>query len=148
MALLTDAAIQAAINAKTKPLGALGRIESLAADIARFQNTLRPRMERCGLIIFAADHGIAGKGVSKFPQAVTRQMVLNFLAGGAAANVFAATSGVSLRVVDAGVAGDPIIHSRLISRRIAPGTASSLHGQQPAWPGNDTGPACRRPGRR
>lgn len=128
MALLTDAAIQAAINAKTKPLGALGRIESLAADIARFQNTLRPRMERCGLIIFAADHGIAGKGVSKFPQAVTRQMVLNFLAGGAAANVFAATSGVSLRVVDAGVAGDPIIHSRLISRRIAPGTASSLHG--------------------
>ncbi len=125
MSRLTDAQIQAAIDAKTKPLGALGRIEALAADIARFQNTLSPRMERCGLIVFAADHGIAEEGVSNFPQAVTRQMVANFLAGGAAANVFAATAGIDMRVVDAGVAGEPILHPRLINRRIGPGTSNS-----------------------
>ena len=125
---LTDEAIQWAIDTKTKPLGALGRIETLAADIARFQNTIRPQMERCGLIIFAADHGIAEEGVSHFPQAVTRQMVLNFLAGGAAANVFATTSGVDMRVVDAGIVGEPIADPRLISRRVAPGTASSAQG--------------------
>lgn len=130
MPTLTDAAIQAAIDGKTKPLGALGRIEELAADIARFQNTLRPEMERCGLIIFAADHGIAEEGVSNFPQAVTRQMVENFLSGGAAANVFAATAGVSLRVVDAGIAGNQIADGRLISRRIGAGTANSA--RQPA----------------
>lgn len=126
MTRLTDAQIQAALDAKTKPLGALGRIETLAADIARFQNTLTPRMDRCGLIVFAADHGIAEEGVSKFPQAVTRQMVANFLAGGAAANVFAATAGVDMRVVDAGVAGEPVVHPRLINRRIGPGTGNSV----------------------
>ena len=65
-----------------------------------------PRMETCRLTIFAADHGIAAEGVSAYPQAVTRQMVQNFLDGGAAANVFAGSVGVELRVVDAGVAGD------------------------------------------
>lgn len=126
--MLTDANIQAAIDAKTKPLGSLGRIESLAADIARFQNTLAPEMERCGLIVFAADHGIAAEGVSQFPQEVTRQMVLNFLSGGAAANVFAREAGIDIRVVDAGVAGEPIVHPALISRNIAPGTANSVTG--------------------
>lgn len=125
MSALTDAQIQTALDAKTKPLGALGRIEVLAADIARFQNTLSPRMDRCGLIVFAADHGIAEEGVSNFPQAVTRQMVANFLAGGAAANVFAVTAGIDMRVVDAGVAGEPILHPRLINRRIGPGTSNS-----------------------
>lgn len=125
MTQITEDAIQSAIDAKTKPPGSLGRIETLAADIARFQNTIRPRMERCGLIVFAGDHGIAQEGVSKFPQAVTRQMVLNFLAGGAASNVFAASTGIDMRVVDAGVAGDPIEHANLISCRIAPGTANS-----------------------
>lgn len=126
----TEADIQSAIDNKTKPPGSLGRIEVLAADIARFQATLSPRMESCGLIVFAADHGIAEEGVSKFPQAVTRQMVLNFLAGGAAANVFAATAGIDMRVVDAGVAGEPIDDPRLISRRVAPGTAN--FARQPA----------------
>jgi nicotinate-nucleotide--dimethylbenzimidazole phosphoribosyltransferase len=85
-------------------------------------------METCTLTIFAADHGIAAEGVSAYPQDVTRQMVLNFLAGGAAANVFAAAQGVAVRVVDAGVAGGPIADPRLISCRIGPGTHSSLSG--------------------
>ena len=118
--------LQRKIDMKTKPQGALGRIEALAAQIATVQGTLSPRMERCGLTIFAADHGIATAGVSAYPQEVTGQMVLNFLAGGAAANVFATANDISLRVVDAGVAGDPIGHPDLLDRRIGPGTRNSL----------------------
>ena len=117
-----DDAIRHAIDSKTKPLGALGMVESLAAQVARIQGTLTPRLERCRLTLFAGDHGIAHEGVSAYPQAVTRQMVANFLAGGAAANVFARTNGVDLQVVDAGVAGDPMDAPGLVSRRIAEGT--------------------------
>ncbi len=120
-----DAAIRRAIDAKTKPLGALGALETVAAQIARIQNTLTPTLRRCSLTLFAADHGIAKEGVSAYPQAVTRQMVANFLGGGAAANVFARTNGVELQVVDAGVAGEPMEASGLISRRIAAGTRNS-----------------------
>ena len=117
-----DDAIRRAIDAKTKPPGSLGVVETLAARIARIQGTLAPRLRRCRLTLFAADHGIACEGVSAYPQAVTRQMVANFLAGGAAASVFARTNAVELQVVDAGVAGDPLDAPGLVSRRIAPGT--------------------------
>lgn len=120
--------IRHTIDTKTKPLGALGRIEALAEAIALLQGTVAPVMQACTLTIFAADHGIAQAGVSAFPQVVTGQMVLNFLAGGAAANVFARVNGVALQVVDAGVAGEPIAHPALIDRRIAPGTANFLDG--------------------
>ena len=120
--------LQAAIDGKTKPQGALGRIEALAAQIATLQGTLTPRMEHCTLLVFAADHGVAAEGVSAYPQSVTREMLRNFLAGGAAANVFAATLGVELRVVDAGVAGAPVTAPELIARRIGPGTANLRHG--------------------
>ncbi len=120
-----DPAIQGAVDAKTKPLGALGVVETVAMQIARIQDTLTPRLRSCRLTLFAGDHGITGEGVSAYPQAVTRQMVENFLAGGAAANVFARTNGVYLQVVDAGVAGDPLEASGLISRRIAAGTRNS-----------------------
>lgn len=122
-----EAALQARIDGKTKPIGALGRIEALAAQIARVQGTLTPRMEACRLIIFAADHGIAAEGVSAYPQAVTRQMALNFLAGGAAANVFARQFGVEVAVVDCGIAGAPIDDPKLIARRMGAGTANSRH---------------------
>jgi nicotinate-nucleotide--dimethylbenzimidazole phosphoribosyltransferase len=123
-----DAQIAAAIDSKTKPVGSLGRIETLAAQIARIQMTLAPRAESSSLTIFAADHGMATAGVSAFPQAVTQQMVLNFVAGGAAANVFARTVGATVQVVDAGVAGDPINHPDLLDRRIGPGTQNALAG--------------------
>ena len=122
------AAIRHTIDTKTKPLGALGRIEALAEQIALLQGTVAPVMQGCTLTIFAADHGIAESGVSAFPQAVTGQMVLNFLAGGAAANVFARVNGVALQVVDAGVAGEAIAHPALINRRISAGTANFLTG--------------------
>lgn len=123
-----DSQIAHAIDNKTKPPGSLGRLEMLAAQIARIQQTLAPVMDTCSLTIFAADHGIAKAGVSAFPQEVSRQMVLNFLAGGAAANVFANTQAIEVRVVDAGLAGETLSHDRLISRNIAPGTVSFLDG--------------------
>ena len=121
-----DDTIRRAIDSKTKPLGALGIVETLAAQIARIQGTATPSLKSCRLTLFAGDHGIACEGVSAYPQAVTRQMVGNFLAGGAAANVFARTNGVDLQVVDAGVAGAPIGVPGLVSRRIAAGTGNSV----------------------
>ena len=117
-----DDAIRLAIDAKTKPPGSLGRVETLAARIARIQGTLTPSLRRCRLTLFAGDHGVASEGVSAYPQAVTRQMVANFLAGGAAANVFARANGVEIAVVDAGIAGDPLDAPGLVSLRIASGT--------------------------
>lgn len=132
---LSDAEIQRFIDGKTKPPGSLGRVETLAAQLARFCNSLTPRVETCELVIFAADHGIALEGVSAFPQAVTGQMVQNFLAGGAAANVFAHSQGVPVHVVDAGVASKPVDAADLWTHRIGPGTQSSLRG--PAMRGSE-----------
>ncbi len=123
-----EARLQAVIDGKAKPPGALGRIELLAAQIARLQRSLAPQMQACSLTIFAADHGIAAEGVSAYPQAVTRQMLAAFLAGGAAATVFATGLGVPVAVVDAGVAGEPLADPDLVSRRIGPGTANFLRG--------------------
>ncbi|MGB0900853.1 nicotinate-nucleotide--dimethylbenzimidazole phosphoribosyltransferase [Halocynthiibacter sp.] len=120
--------IQTAIDMKTKPPGSLGRIEELAAQIAALKGTLAPKLDTCHHVIFAADHGIANEGVSAFPQAVTQQMVLNFLGNGAAANVFANRLDVPVTVVDAGVAGDPIDAPDLVSRRMGAGTDSYLSG--------------------
>ncbi|MEM9668165.1 MAG: nicotinate-nucleotide--dimethylbenzimidazole phosphoribosyltransferase [Pseudomonadota bacterium] len=118
--------IIAAIDAKTKPVGALGDIEDLAFRLARIQGSLEPKAETCSLMIFAGDHGMAEAGVSAYPQAVTRQMVLNFLNGGAAANVFARSVGADVQVIDAGIAGDLIEHPGLIDRRTASGTKNAI----------------------
>ena len=117
-----DRTVRDIIDNKTKPQGALGHVEAIALQVARATQMTAPRLASCELTIFAADHGIATAGVSAYPQAVTREMVLNFLNRGAAANVFAAAVGASVRVVDAGVAGEPIDHPDLLNRRIGPGT--------------------------
>jgi nicotinate-nucleotide--dimethylbenzimidazole phosphoribosyltransferase len=116
-----DERINHHIDTKTKPLGALGVVEDIGAQVARVQSTLTPVMRHCTLLLFAADHGVAQAGVSAFSDDVTRQMVLNFLQGGAAANVFARMNDVDLIVVDAGVAGE-----RLVSRRIAGATKNFI----------------------
>ena len=112
-----------AIDSKTKPLGALGVVETLAAQIARISRArLRRTCIAAGLPSPRRLIRSRTRASLAYPQAVTRQMVANFLAGGAAANVFARANGVDLQVVDAGVAGDPIDAPGLVSRRIAAGT--------------------------
>jgi nicotinate-nucleotide--dimethylbenzimidazole phosphoribosyltransferase len=114
------------IDFKTKPLGALGTLEKIALQIGCLQNTLTPTLTKPTIIIFAADHGIANEGVSAYPQEVTFQMVMNFLQGGAAINVFAAQNNIDLKVVDAGVNFDFEPNEKLIDLKIDKGTKSFL----------------------
>lgn len=116
------ARLQHKIDQKTKPLGALGQLETLALQLGLIQRSEAITFESPQMVVFAADHGIASEGVSAFPQAVTVQMVGNMLAGGAAINVFARQHGFALQVVDAGVAADLADHPQLQQRKIAPGT--------------------------
>jgi nicotinate-nucleotide--dimethylbenzimidazole phosphoribosyltransferase len=99
------AALQQRIDTKTKPLGALGRSRAGPPDRPD-PASLSPVLRRPHMLVFAGDHGAARAGVSAYPQDVTWQMVENFLAGGAAINVFARQMGMGLTVVDAGVAHD------------------------------------------
>nr|WP_217704149.1 nicotinate-nucleotide--dimethylbenzimidazole phosphoribosyltransferase [Schlegelella koreensis] len=98
--------VQAALDVKTKPKGALGRLEALALQIALVQGDASPRLVNPQLVVFAADHGIAARRVSAYPAEVTRQMVLNFLAGGAAVSVLARQHGIAVTVADCGVDAD------------------------------------------
>lgn len=110
------------IDGKTKPVGALGDLETLAARIGLILRSEAPVLTAPHLLVFAADHGVAAEGVSLYPQDVTWQMVMNYLGGGAAANVFAANAGMTLCVVDAGVNHDFLPHPALIDRKVGPGT--------------------------
>jgi len=122
---LKDALVQK-INQKTKPLGALGVLESIALQIGLIQNTLIPQLSKPTLLVFAGDHGVVAAGVSPYPQAVTAQMVLNFLRGGAAINVFARQHNMQLRVVDAGVNYVFEDHPDLIHAKVNFGTRNFL----------------------
>jgi nicotinate-nucleotide--dimethylbenzimidazole phosphoribosyltransferase len=117
-----SAALTAAINNKTKPLGSLGKLEVLAHQIGLIQQTTQPQIIDPALIVFAADHGIVAENVSAYPQSVTWQMVENFLAGGAAINVFARQNHCALHIVDAGVNHDFGVRDGLLDRKVACGT--------------------------
>ncbi|HOY88124.1 MAG: nicotinate-nucleotide--dimethylbenzimidazole phosphoribosyltransferase [Methylotenera sp.] len=114
------------INHKTKPLGALGMLEAVALQIGLMQQSLEPKLTHPTMLVFASDHGIVEAGVSPYPQAVTAQMVLNFLQGGAAINVFTTQNNIRLRVVDAGVNHQFADNANLINAKIAPGTRNFL----------------------
>ncbi|HEY6528717.1 MAG TPA: nicotinate-nucleotide--dimethylbenzimidazole phosphoribosyltransferase [Cellvibrionaceae bacterium] len=123
--------IQAKIDNKTKPLGALGVLEKLALQMCLVQQRLDPVINAPHLLVFAGDHGAAAQpGISAYPQSVTAQMVLNFLQGGAAINGFCAEAGLTLWVVDAGVNAELPAHPQLKALKIAAGTAN--YYQQPA----------------
>jgi len=115
-------AAQHKMDNKTKPLGALGQLESLAVQMCQIQQSLSPRIENKTLMVFAADHGISAEGVSAFPSEVTAQMVLNFLGGGAAINVLCRHHDIDIRIVDMGVSADLEPHSELIDKKIRRGT--------------------------
>lgn len=118
--------LQHRIDTKTKPLGALGKLEKLALKIGSIQNKLHPILIQPTIVIFAADHGIVTEGVSAYPQEVTYQMVMNFLAGGAAINVFGRQHGLAIKIVDAGVNYDFSEHSGLLHAKIGKGTRNYL----------------------
>jgi nicotinate-nucleotide--dimethylbenzimidazole phosphoribosyltransferase len=114
------------LDALTKPLGSLGRLEDMAAQWFAI---------RCGMVtgpvskavyVFAADHGITAEGVSAYPSEVTRQMVLNFLSGGAAINVLARLNHVDVNVVDVGVDGDLAGHAGLAQYKVRRGSRNML----------------------
>ena len=84
----------------TKPAGALGRLEELALWLATWQGRHPPRVEHPRTVVFAANHGVAARGVSAYPAAVTAQMVQNFIAGGAAVNQLCRTVDADLRVYE------------------------------------------------
>ncbi len=119
-------ALQAKIDGKTKPLGALGQLEKLALQIGLVQQSVSPELKHPHLLVFAGDHGAAKAGVSAYPQEVTWQMVENYLAGGAAINVFARQHGLTLKIIDAGVAHDFGQRDGLIDAKIAHGTQNYL----------------------
>jgi nicotinate-nucleotide--dimethylbenzimidazole phosphoribosyltransferase len=129
---LNDAALavrlQSALDNKTKPLGALGRLEALALRIGLILGTELPLLEAPQMLVCAGDHGLAARGVSAYPSDVTWQMVENFLAGGAAVSVLARQHGLALTVVDCGVRRDFQPRPGLVSRRIAAGTADASVG--------------------
>lgn len=101
-----DAAIASAAAQRqrqlTKPAGSLGQLEHLAVRLAGLQGQLKPQAERVWVSIFAGDHGVVAEGVSPYPQAVTGQMLQNFVAGGAAISVLARQLGATLEVIDLG----------------------------------------------
>ncbi len=128
---LDEAAMQAAQarqNELTKPQGSLGRLEALSIQLAGITGQPRPSVARKAVIVMAGDHGVARNGVSAFPAEVTPQMVLNFLAGGAAINVLARQAGARVTIVDVGVASDFADAPGLVRRKVAHGTADFTRG--------------------
>ncbi len=110
------------IDNKTKPLGALGRLEDLAVQLSLIQDDLSPKIRQKQLFVFAGDHGITEEGVSAYPTEVTAQMVDNFLNGGAAINVLCRHHNIDLKVVDMGVRSEFNDHPGLIHKKVAKGT--------------------------
>ena len=120
--------LQQRIDGKTKPLGALGQLEALAHRLGMILGTETPDLHQPQLLVCAADHGIAARGVSAYPSDVTWQMVGNFLSGGAAVSVLARQHGIAQTVVDCGVRYDFEPAPGLIVRKIAPGTQDASTG--------------------
>ena len=120
--------LQHRLDNLTKPTGSLGRLEGLAKQIGLILQTDHPWLIAPQLVVFAADHGLAAKGVSAYPSEVTAQMVENFLRGGAAVNVLARQHSLALTIVDAGVRTKIPSRSGLLDRKVGPGTVDASIG--------------------
>ena len=108
----------------TKPPGALGRLESIAIQLAAMQGKEKPTLEQVRIVVFAGDHGIAAEGVSAFPQAVTAEMVRNFANGGAAISVLARQLNAELEVINLGTVVDPGPLPGVSDQKLGAGTAN------------------------
>lgn len=119
---------QVRLDNKTKPQGSLGRLEEIACRVVGITGRDHPRHERKVVVTMAGDHGVAEEGVSAFPQAVTTQMVANFVAGGAGVNVLARHVGASVLAVDMGVNADLSHVHGILHRKVAHGTGNIAKG--------------------
>ncbi len=129
----SDSHRQAALQRQTqltKPAGSLGQLEALAVTLASLQATDQPRAERISMAVFAADHGVCEEGISAFPQAVTGQMIANFVTGGAAISVMARQLNADLEIINLGTATPPPLQDGVIDEQVAAGTANLA--RQPA----------------
>lgn len=127
---LNGAAMEAARTRQqrlAKPDGSLGQLEALSVQLAGISGGLRPSLSPRSVIICAADHGVTAENVSAFPREVTHQMVLNFLAGGAAINILARQFGAKVTVLDVGIDADLPQHMLLRSMKVRRGTDNFLH---------------------
>ena len=116
-----EAALQDKIDNLTKPKGSLGTLEALALQVGLIQQTLSPVLRHPVNVIYASDHGIADEGVSKSPKEVTRQVIHNFLNGGAGVCYLARQHGFELKIVDGGVDFDFPVIPQLIDRKVRKG---------------------------
>jgi nicotinate-nucleotide--dimethylbenzimidazole phosphoribosyltransferase len=112
----------------TKPRGSLGRLEELSIQLAGIQGKPIPHIKHKAIVTMAGDHGVVAEGISAYPREVTAQMVANFLSGGAGINIIARQVGARIIIVDMGVASRLEPDSRLLSRKIAPGTRNMAQG--------------------
>jgi len=122
------AAAKARQDMLTKPQGSMGRLEELSIQLAGIYRKPIPAIKDKVIVTMAGDHGVVAEGVSAFPQEVTPQMVMNFLAGGAAINVLARHVGARIVVVDMGVVSDFEPHPSLVVKKVARGTANMAQG--------------------
>ncbi|MFC4766497.1 nicotinate-nucleotide--dimethylbenzimidazole phosphoribosyltransferase [Effusibacillus consociatus] len=116
----------------TKPQGSLGLLEEIGIRLAGIQGETIPTVTPCAVVLMAGDHGVTEEGVSAFPSEVTVQMVLNFLAGGAAINALARNANADVHVVDVGVKSDIPVPSetsnRLWVKKVRYGTDNMAKG--------------------
>ncbi len=120
-----EAAVRNHWDSLTKPRGSLGKLEAGVLRLALIEERSQPRVERQAIYIFCGDHGITEEGVSAYPSSVTREMMKNFIAGGAAISVLCRSFGISTHVIDAGVAGPKL--DGVLDYRIASGTRNFAH---------------------
>jgi nicotinate-nucleotide--dimethylbenzimidazole phosphoribosyltransferase len=129
------------LNSLTKPVGSLGRLEEIATRLVAIREQQSPDCTSKEIFVLAADHGVTEEGVSAYPKVVTRQMVLNFLAGGAAINVLCRHCGIDVTVVDIGVDGECAELPGLVNRKVARGTRNMA--REPAMSEEDLQSALR-----
>jgi nicotinate-nucleotide--dimethylbenzimidazole phosphoribosyltransferase len=123
-----DARARLRLESLTKPLGSLGRLEEVAARIVTIREEEFPACSNKAIFTLAADHGVTEEAVSAYPKEVTRQMLLNFLSGGAAINVLCRHFGIDVVVVDIGVDADTSELPGLVKMKVARGTQNMARG--------------------
>ena len=117
----------------TKPRKSLGRLENIIARAAGVYGSVNPNLRRKTIFLLAADHGVTDEGVSAYPAEITRQMVLNFLDGGAAINILTRHFGIDVVVTDIGVRGELEEKKGLFRKKIARGTKNMATGPAMTW---------------